>query len=195
MRTVNPDLHKRRRAEIIAAAENCFLKQGFHQTSMQNIAAASGVSMGLLYRYFANKEAIIEAAAQQDQDATLSAINALPTDGEPTKHWVLLLTHMAKLASAADYAGLANEIVAEAHRSPKILTALQANDTALATAIEAKLAAQQIDGDLAAKAQSLLLIFDGLTMRHFLAPAANPKAIAQSVEQLITGALFGEQAQ
>jgi TetR/AcrR family transcriptional regulator, repressor for uid operon len=171
MRTANPDLQARRREEILKAAEQCFLKTGFHQTSMQNIAAASGLSMGLLYRYYANKEAIIAAVAQQDQDAALAEVAAVTVDGDPTAAWVSFIIDMATLASAPDYAALASEILAEANRSPKILQALKDNDAALALAIARKLAEQQGIGaitpsvDTHSAAQSLLLLFDGLVMR------------------------------
>jgi TetR/AcrR family transcriptional regulator, repressor for uid operon len=171
MRTANLDLQARRREEIITAAERCFLKTGFHQTSMQNIAAASGLSMGLLYRYFANKEAIIEGVAQQDQDAALAAVAAVPVDDDPVAAWGDFIINMATLASAPDYAALANEILAEANRSPKILQTLKDNDAALGRAIAQKLDAQKqrgtvkLSGDPQAAAQSLLMLFDGLVMR------------------------------
>jgi TetR/AcrR family transcriptional regulator, repressor for uid operon len=192
MRTANPDLQARRRSEIITAAERCFLKSGFHQTSMQNIAEASGLSMGLLYRYFANKEAIITAVAQQDRDASLTAIANLPVDGDPVSAWVTLLIEMATAASAPDYANLASEILAEANRSPKILETLRANDTALAMAISTKLAEQKSSGaikeldDLDAAAQLLLLLFDGLTMRAALTGVV-PDSIIQPYLKRIVG--------
>jgi AcrR family transcriptional regulator len=48
-----------RRAEIVAAARRCFSHDGFHQTSMPDIAKEAGVSVGAPYRYFASKEEII----------------------------------------------------------------------------------------------------------------------------------------
>ena len=63
MRRANPDLQQQRVEEIVAAATACFLEKGFHKTSVQDIAGRAGLSMGLLYRYFPSKEAIIEAAA------------------------------------------------------------------------------------------------------------------------------------
>lgn len=47
------------RSQIVAAARRCFSRDGFHQTSMPDIAAEAGVSVGTPYRYFANKEEII----------------------------------------------------------------------------------------------------------------------------------------
>ncbi len=47
------------RAQIVAAARRCFSRDGFHQTSMPDIAAEAGVSVGAPYRYFAGKEELI----------------------------------------------------------------------------------------------------------------------------------------
>lgn len=47
------------RSTIVAAARRCFARDGFHQTSMPDIAAEAGVSVGAPYRYFASKEQII----------------------------------------------------------------------------------------------------------------------------------------
>lgn len=47
------------RSQIVAAARRCFSRDGFHQTSMPDIAAEAGVSVGAPYRYFAGKEEIV----------------------------------------------------------------------------------------------------------------------------------------
>jgi TetR/AcrR family transcriptional regulator, repressor for uid operon len=57
----NPD----RRSQILEAALVCFAKRGFHQASMHDISAEAGVSVGLIYRYFENKEAVISAMADR----------------------------------------------------------------------------------------------------------------------------------
>jgi len=54
-----------RRQQILAAAMICFAKRGFHQTSMHDISAEAGISVGLIYRYFENKEAVISAMAAE----------------------------------------------------------------------------------------------------------------------------------
>ena len=50
-----------RRAEILEAAKLCFLRYGYGKTSLDDIAKAAGLSRPLLYRKFANKEAIFAA--------------------------------------------------------------------------------------------------------------------------------------
>ncbi len=54
-----------RRSQILEAALVCFGKRGFHQTSMHDISGEAGISVGLIYRYFENKEAVISAMADQ----------------------------------------------------------------------------------------------------------------------------------
>src|ERR1700736_902170 len=54
-----------RRTQILEAAMVCFAKRGFHQASMHDISAEAGISVGLIYRYFHNKEAVIAAMADR----------------------------------------------------------------------------------------------------------------------------------
>src|SRR5437763_13479245 len=54
-----------RRTQILEAAVICFAKHGFHQASMHDISAEAGISVGLIYRYFQNKEAVIAAMADR----------------------------------------------------------------------------------------------------------------------------------
>src|SRR5438309_5759539 len=57
----SPDRH----SQILDAALVCFAKRGFHQASMHDISAEAGISVGLIYRYFENKEAVISALADR----------------------------------------------------------------------------------------------------------------------------------
>src|SRR5437660_10336438 len=59
--SANPD----RRSQILACALACLAKHGFHQASMHDISAEAGISVGLIYRYFENKEAVISAMADR----------------------------------------------------------------------------------------------------------------------------------
>ena len=54
-----------RRTQILDAALVCFGKRGFHQASMHDISTEAGISVGLIYRYFENKEAVISAMADR----------------------------------------------------------------------------------------------------------------------------------
>ena len=60
-----------RRRQILDAASACFARQGFHQTSMQDICREADLSPGAVYRYFASKEEIIAATCQECQEHNL----------------------------------------------------------------------------------------------------------------------------
>ncbi|TDC64453.1 TetR/AcrR family transcriptional regulator [Micromonospora sp. KC207] len=53
-----------RRQQILDAARRCFLRDGFHRTSMQDVIAEAGLSVGAVYRYFPSKNHLITAIAQ-----------------------------------------------------------------------------------------------------------------------------------
>ena len=53
------DEHKRE--QIINTATKLFAKKGYHATSIQDIVTESGLSVGTIYLYFANKEEIFDA--------------------------------------------------------------------------------------------------------------------------------------
>ena len=66
-RAINVQRQSDRRDEILAAAQRCFVRSGFHQTSMQEICAEAGMSPGNLYRYFPSKESLIAGIAERDR--------------------------------------------------------------------------------------------------------------------------------
>ena len=53
-----------RREQILAAARTCFLRNGLHNTSMQDLIGEAGLSVGAVYRYFKSKNEIISAISQ-----------------------------------------------------------------------------------------------------------------------------------
>jgi AcrR family transcriptional regulator len=53
-----------RREQILDAAIACFARNGFHRTTMADIAAEAGITPAAIYRYFASKEDVIEASAR-----------------------------------------------------------------------------------------------------------------------------------
>jgi AcrR family transcriptional regulator len=54
-----------RRRQVLDAAEACFSRQGFHQTSMRDIVSEARLSPGAVYGYFASKADLIEAIAAE----------------------------------------------------------------------------------------------------------------------------------
>ena len=57
----NPDTSELRRNQILDAATQVFVRQGFQHARMDDIVEESGLSKGTLYWYFKSKEDIINA--------------------------------------------------------------------------------------------------------------------------------------
>lgn len=82
--TPRPDVSEERKAQIHQAAMACFGRNGYHRTTMDDIAEESGLSKGALYWYFESKKdlfiSLVEAymgelgvaweAIAQDEDAS-----------------------------------------------------------------------------------------------------------------------------
>jgi AcrR family transcriptional regulator len=69
-----------RRQQILDAARTCFLRNGFHVTSMQDVIAEAGLSVGAVYRYFKSKNDIVEAIAEQYASLVSDLLAALVAD-------------------------------------------------------------------------------------------------------------------
>lgn len=58
-----------RRRQILDAAVQVMQRTGFHQMSMQDLAAEANVSVGLIYKYFGGKEDLLLATIVRIQEA------------------------------------------------------------------------------------------------------------------------------
>ncbi len=65
-----------RRQQILAAARRCFLRNGLHSTSMQDLIREADLSVGSVYRYFKSKNDIISAIAEDVVTGLNAALQA-----------------------------------------------------------------------------------------------------------------------
>jgi AcrR family transcriptional regulator len=56
---------ERRRRRILEAARDCFGRLGFARATVETIASEAGVSNGLLYQFFRNKEHLFEVVLEE----------------------------------------------------------------------------------------------------------------------------------
>ena len=59
MPKLSPSAIEKNKDRLEEAAKKLFIKQGFHATSMRNIAARAGTSLGNVYNYYRTKEEIL----------------------------------------------------------------------------------------------------------------------------------------
>lgn len=68
-----------RRATILTAATQAFSRDGYHGTSMADIASAVDISPTALYRHFRNKQLLLGECLLSGMDATVARLDAAAT--------------------------------------------------------------------------------------------------------------------
>ncbi|MGW4980690.1 TetR/AcrR family transcriptional regulator [Streptomyces mirabilis] len=110
-----------RREQILDAARRCFLRDGFHSTSMQDLFAEAGLSSGAVYRHFTSKDEMILAIAEENMRDVLDITLAVATNRQGQSMGAVLAELLdvirAKSVEGQDVAGLAVLVWGEAMRN------------------------------------------------------------------------------
>lgn len=98
IRVRKPHVAVAKLARIVETILNLSNRQGFHATSLREISAVSGVSMGGLYSYFDSKDTLLLMILGEVSAATTSVLENAPEDvaADPARHlrW-LIAAHVA----------------------------------------------------------------------------------------------------
>ncbi|MFN2560393.1 MAG: TetR/AcrR family transcriptional regulator [Jatrophihabitans sp.] len=105
------------------AARRCFARNGFHETSMQDLFAESGLSAGAVYRYFPSKDEVILAIADENMSEVSALIRSLvsnPGGGTLGETLATVLELISENNERDDLGSIALMVWAEAVRNPAI---------------------------------------------------------------------------
>lgn len=80
--------------KILEAAMQLFVQKGFAPTSVQDIADLAGVSVGLVYRHFASKDALFAHIVQGATEGLAAVTQSLEQDGDPAEQMRALAQEM-----------------------------------------------------------------------------------------------------
>jgi AcrR family transcriptional regulator len=122
MPRLTPERRSARRQQILDAARQCFLREGFHATSMKHVLDAAQLSAGAVYNYFPSKDDLI-AAISEDALAEVAATFDKMREGElPPLDEALtaVFTHRAPMDAQRESAKLLVQVWAESLRSPAL---------------------------------------------------------------------------
>jgi TetR/AcrR family transcriptional repressor of uid operon len=164
-----------RRAEILEAAQRCFVRAGFHQTSMQEICAEAGMSAGNLYRYFPSKEALIAGIAERDR----AEVGQEFAQADLSQGLFAVLEGMAHhyfTVRSIEQVKLCTEVMAEARRNPEIARISASFDADVRKWLVTMFSTAAGRGDIAKDADidgavdMLMIIADGVWWRRALDP-------------------------
>lgn len=83
-----------KRARILAAAADVFVKNGFHETHISHIARAAGVADGTIYLYFPSKEALLIALFEDNVSRFFEVLDREVELVADPRHKLLRILHL-----------------------------------------------------------------------------------------------------
>lgn len=121
-RGASPDKTARTRAHIMHAALEAFLRHGYAEASMADIAARAGIAKGTCYRYFATKEELFEEVLREAVIAPVAELTARDPREAPSIRSFLrdVLLPFMKAFQDSRRSMIARLIIAEGERFPLV---------------------------------------------------------------------------
>ncbi|NMG33704.1 TetR family transcriptional regulator [Azoarcus sp. TTM-91] len=181
-----------RRAQILAAASDCFHAHGFHGSSISQISKAAGMSAGHIYHYFENKEAIIAAIVEQDIERLQEMTDDMRAAENPLEAMMESIDAAVAEHMQPDHAPLKLEIVAEAGRNPHIAAAVHAADAKIMGAFEETIGLirragghQDDSREIRGRTEIISALFEGLIARSIRNPAIDKETTLRIFRQIV----------
>ena len=180
-----------RREQILDAAQRCFARHGFHNTTMQVICREAGISPGALYLYFKSKEELIEGICEREKGQLVRDLASLAEEPD-------LIAALGRLGETycldepIDKLRMQVEINAEALRNPAVGRMVGEFDHFIIESFERLLTDAQAQGritpraDLRTIAQVMCMIGDGLFLRRALDPDFDGKSCMPVILSMIS---------
>ena len=191
-RRLDEAVREERRRQVLDAAVECFRREGFRGASMADICQAARMSPGHLYHYFAGKEAIIEAIAEDDLARRLAEVERAGAAPDVLDALITFGVETRDHAASGGLGGaLRAEIAAEASHNPRIAAILARFHGRLEARLGEVLATAQRQGQVdPALDPSLLAVVMGLMADGFHARLASEPALAERERMLAMAAVL-----
>lgn len=182
-----------RRMQVLDAAVLAFGRSGFHGASMADIAAGAAMSVGQIYRYFANKEAIIAAIVARDLEEAVKLLDEVRArQADEAEQIIELVRHKMAYLDDPVRAALSLEILAEAARNPKVAEILrQADETGRAWLREMLDRRGVMSECIEARMDMIAILVEGWTMRRVRNPDVDREAYIASLRHMLQGLFEG----
>lgn len=116
---------QRQRRRILEAARQCCIANGLEATSMADIAAEASISISLLYRYFANKHAIILAMVRMQMAEDRENLDRVPLSTDLVAELSAAYAAWGRGAADVRHAGFLSEITALGLRDKAVANVLR----------------------------------------------------------------------
>jgi AcrR family transcriptional regulator len=160
---------EQRSVEILASVRQAFTDKGFDGASMQDLARASGMSVGNFYRYFPSKAAIVEALISSDLDEIEALFRAILDSPHPMQALRATLVWRIEQEQHSKDGHLWSEISAVARRKPEIAAVAQRMETHVSGyltrifAVETRLPLEEAQARFSSHAHFLILLIKSVS--------------------------------
>ncbi|MDX2234155.1 MAG: TetR/AcrR family transcriptional regulator [Hyphomonadaceae bacterium] len=176
-----------RRAQVLEAASKCFNREGFNGASMASIAAEASMSVGQIYRYFENKEAIIAALVEQSMEEWGSRMAGVRArSGDLVEQMIDVARYHAEKVGQLESAALCLEFFAEAARNPRIADIVRLIDANMRQHLRETLilAGAADDDTIDARLHMIVMLIDGWALRAVKDPSLAIEDYMESLRPL-----------
>lgn len=186
MRSRDSALNQDRRHAILHAAAECFVRRGFHASSMRDISAEAGLSPATVYHYFASKAEIVAGIIEAENQVTATLLAVLGEHEDVLTGLFAVLDRIAGQVTERDLVMHA-EVTSEVLRHPALQERARQNDAAatkdLAQRLERARSAGQSPAHLDSRGTAIAIctMIDGLLWRATL---HGPGVIADELPSL-----------
>jgi AcrR family transcriptional regulator len=190
-----PDVSEERRAQIVKAALACYTRQGYVNTTMDDIVAESGLSKGAIYWYFKSKDDVFQAAFTSMFEAvgaeSMAALQACGTAAEKLRFGARTMVDLAR--DIEGYFALIVEFWAQSENRDEVMgfwaEMLTQYQQVIAAIFESGIQSgefRKVDTD--ALAWMIMAAYDGLAAYDMMIPDLDMDKISETfIEALLKG--------
>lgn len=146
------------------------------------------MSVGQIYRYFANKEAIIAAIVARDMDEASELRDLLRQEGDGVEELIRVARYKIEHGRDPIRAALTLEILAEAARNPRVADIVRgAEETGRGWLREMLVRRGHADAEcLEPRMDMIAMLIEGWTSRLLKNPSLDQEAYLDSLRQMLT---------
>jgi AcrR family transcriptional regulator len=185
-----------RKGQILDAAWTCFARDGYHRTTMQDIATEAGISAGAIYRYFDGKEAVLAGINQRSQEMGRALVaEAASATEDPIGTIAVIGRAMLRSFYDPEFETIARiniEIWPEALRHDELRRGMADEMRFWRTAVANLLSEARAEGDIRADvdpeatAQMLICAWEGLRHWRIIDDGFAPESLVELFRSLLT---------
>lgn len=116
-----PKVVEDRREQIIDAAMSVFAQKGFARATNRDVAREAGITTGLIYYYFENKEALLQAVLETHSPVQLLAqITPEMLEQPPEIFLPLLIQRVLGIVENEQFLGIVRVVLPEVMHNPEM---------------------------------------------------------------------------